>query len=587
MGAVFQKDIYKPIPDGAELFTKRGKRFARWIGGRGNRSKKQTAEVRETKSGELRIVIQSKYYAKYRDGENIIRTVATGCKDETAARSVLADLERQAERVRSKVITAAEAAISKSADTPLSSHFDAYLTSLEANGRALRHRQNVRTALDRIAADCGFKTLADIGRDAFESWLVQREAKDMSARTRNLHRSAIVAFCNWCMKSKRLTSNPVAAIEKANEDADRRHQRRALTADELSRLFYAARLRPLAELGRETAKVKPHPDKPKKRANWRWVELNPTNIDAALSKARKRLAESPERIAELEATGTERALIYKTLALTGLRLGELASITVAQLYLDGPRPHIRLSAADAKSRKTADIPLRSDLAADLVGWIGSKLERLRDESRRRIDEDGAVTLPLKLPAATPLFEIPSGLSRIFNRDLDAAGVSKTDERGYVVDAHALRHTYCTMLGQSGAPLRTRQKLMRHSKSELTENVYDDLKLVDETAAVEALPSFPLRSSPNDEAQRATGTTGDVEQHETDRDKFAPMFAPTNGNQGVSKSNPDKPTDDRTDDAAVVNGRVGKGLGDADKGSQKAGERTRTVNVQLGRLMLYH
>src|SRR5712692_5099845 len=42
----------------------------------------------------------------------------------------------------------------------------------------------------------------------------------------------------------------------------------------------------------------------------------------------------PEVRERLELLGRERALIYKTLVLTGLRRGELASLSVAQLHLD-------------------------------------------------------------------------------------------------------------------------------------------------------------------------------------------------------------------------------------------------------------
>ena len=46
--------------------------------------------------------------------------------------------------------------------------------------------------------------------------------------------------------------------------------------------------------------------------------------------------------AQLEWIGRERALIYKALVLTGLRKGELASLTVGQLDLDGPREGVAL-----------------------------------------------------------------------------------------------------------------------------------------------------------------------------------------------------------------------------------------------------
>ena len=59
----------------------------------------------------------------------------------------------------------------------------------------------------------------------------------MGARTRNTYRAAAVAFCNWCIETGRLLSNPFAKVAKADEDADPRRQRRALTEDELMRLL--------------------------------------------------------------------------------------------------------------------------------------------------------------------------------------------------------------------------------------------------------------------------------------------------------------------------------------------------------------
>ena len=51
------------------------------------------------------------YTAKYRDGSGIVREVATGCRDESAARSILGKLERRAEMVKGEVLTAAEDAV--------------------------------------------------------------------------------------------------------------------------------------------------------------------------------------------------------------------------------------------------------------------------------------------------------------------------------------------------------------------------------------------------------------------------------------------------------------------------------------------
>ncbi len=73
----------------------------------------------------------------------------------------------------------------------------------------------------------------------------------MGSRTRNSYLVALRSFCNWCVERDRLPFNPLAKLDRADERSDRRRQRRALTEAELSRLLIVARLRPLAEYGRE------------------------------------------------------------------------------------------------------------------------------------------------------------------------------------------------------------------------------------------------------------------------------------------------------------------------------------------------
>src|SRR5262245_59083709 len=119
MGTVFKKQTTRPLTPGAEIFTRKGERFARWK----RRGKTRTAPLTSGNDGSDRILTESPYYvAKYRDGAGVVQTVATGCRDEQAARQVLADLERRAELVRSGVISAAEAAVSDHQATPLAEH---------------------------------------------------------------------------------------------------------------------------------------------------------------------------------------------------------------------------------------------------------------------------------------------------------------------------------------------------------------------------------------------------------------------------------------------------------------------------------
>ena len=106
MGTVYKKTFTKPLPADAETFTRKGELLARWKPPKGGRTK--TAPVTTGKDGSDRVVLTAgTYTAKYRDGSGVVREKATGCRDETAARSVLRDLERRAELVKAKVITVA------------------------------------------------------------------------------------------------------------------------------------------------------------------------------------------------------------------------------------------------------------------------------------------------------------------------------------------------------------------------------------------------------------------------------------------------------------------------------------------------
>src|SRR5262249_34872971 len=159
-----------------------------------------------------------------------------------------------------------------------------------------------RRWLDRVAGECRVVRLGDLDQDAFECWLADRTTDGMSARNRNAHREALVGFAGWCVRTKRLTVNPFRTVPKANQKADPRRQRRAMTEAELIKVLAIARKRPLLD----ALTVRKGPRKGERYANLR-----------------------PEVRERLVLVGRERALTCKTLVLTGLRKGELASLTVA------------------------------------------------------------------------------------------------------------------------------------------------------------------------------------------------------------------------------------------------------------------
>jgi integrase len=514
MGSVFKPFVTRPLPEGAEVVTRAGKPVAVWTDASG---KRRQAPV--TAGGTPRIRVRGgTYTAQFTDGAGVVRRVATGCKSLDAARAVLADLEARAEKVRSGIITQAEVNVADHADTPITEHVDAYIAALaRKRGKgahrtvAPRHVTNVTHALRLAVAECGFRRLRDLHRDAVERWVhrlldlpddavvddagaVVTPARP-AARTVNAKLATLTAWGNWLVESGRLTANPFARLHKLDEADDTRRQRRALTGDELRRLLTVARLRPVAEFGRETLRILDDTRPAKSRATWKRAELTFDTIVAAADRGRGRLR--PEEVERRERAGRERALLYAVLVTTGLRKGELAALTVGDVQLDAPQPFLVLPAADAKNGQRATLPLRGDVAEELRTWVADKAEAV---CRQRVGVAG-VTMP---PADAPLFNVPAGLVRILDRDLAAAGIPKRDDRGRTVDVHALRHTFATHLVAAGVAPRVAQAALRHSSLELTMQHYTDPRLLDVAGALAALPALPTAAAPP-EAARATGT----------------------------------------------------------------------------------
>jgi len=494
--SICHKKYTRPMPEGAVVFERGGERWARWTDGSGRTRAAPLAEPGD------RIMLETKtWVARYRDGQGRRREVSTGCRDKASAQQVLADVVRRAEQVKAGIITPQQDSAADHAVVPIPGHIEVYLQHLRAKtvrGRRVseKHRYNVRLQLERLVEECAYSRLRDITRESMERWMNSAEESGMGARTRNTYRAAIMAFCNWCVETDRLAASPLGRLCKADAVSDRRRTRRALTEEELHRLLKAARLRPVAEYGRE--KMPLPPGERKGRRTWRFQELSFEGLEVAYERGREALTGSPEFLAERERLGHERMLIYKTMVLTGLRRGELASMTVGQAYLDVAHPRLELLARDDKAGSGALIPLRADLAEDLRGWLEEKLDALRDEANAK-----GAPLPLRLPLDEPLFSVPANLIKSFNLDLVAAGIDKEDERGRTVDIHALRHTFGTHLSKNGVAPRTAQAAMRHSSLDLTMNVYTDPELLDVAGAVDALPDLPLQRT----AEAASSTVG--------------------------------------------------------------------------------
>ena len=171
----------------------------------------------------------------------------------------------------------------------------------------------------RVIDGCGFSDLRSISQEKTRDFLRGlRDNEDLGHKTYNHYLQAMDTFLNWCVRSNRLLSNPLKGLERLNTEVDVRHQRRALTPDEVHRLIAAAR---------NSGKFQ--------------QEMSP----------------------EL------RAKLYLFAYLTGLRKSEIASLHAKNFRLDENPPRLLLSAVSSKHRKNDTLPLHPDLVAMLSEWL--------------------------------------------------------------------------------------------------------------------------------------------------------------------------------------------------------------------------
>lgn len=97
-------------------------------------------------------------------------------------------------------------------------------------------------------------------------------------------------------------------------------------------------------------------------------------------------------------------------------------------------------------------------------------------------------------------------AEMLRADLAAAEIDANDESGQVVDFHALRHTFCTMLAQANVPPKTAQVLARHSSFAMTFDVYARVGSDEEARALTLLPDLcETAGDPKNEGRSSTGS----------------------------------------------------------------------------------
>ena len=374
-----------------------------------------------------------RYYVRYRDADGKV-AMEVAYTDKRASEDLLAQRMRESARGERGM----RDPYREHRRTPLSQHVEDFVQSMAAGGVSEMHRRHVRQHVTRAFKAMGATVVDDVTTAKVEAHLLALVQDGRAAKTRNHIRNELAQFFAWGVERGRWGHNPVATIKRLNAEADPKRRRRALTPEELRALVAAAKTRPLAGyIGGN------HP--------------NPT----------------PEKRAELLLLGLQRATLYQTAAMTGLRRNELKQLRWADLDLDGDVPTVTVRAETAKSKRTDVLPLAVPAAEALREWR-TALARARWE----IPTQGEAVFDC----------IGRQCIDHFRADCAAAKVEEDTAEGRV-DFHSLRHTTASMLVQAGVPVRTAQDILRHVDPRTTMRVYAHVQGADRVDAVARLTAY--------------------------------------------------------------------------------------------------
>ena len=240
------------------------------------------------------------------------------------------------------------------------------------------------------------ETLSDLDGILPRVEAVLRELNEQGRAGRTIRNiaDAITTFCNWCVVRGYLLENPLTELGKI--DTTPIWERRALTLEEIRELLRVA----------------------------------------------------PEY----------RRLLYQTAMLSGLRAGELQSLT--RDHLDTEQCRLRLDARWTKNRRKGFQPLPGKLVKRLT-------ECAESGAVARLYQRFFPRFPF---AEDALLYVPSHPARELDDDLAAARIPKQTKEGKL-DFAALRNSYVTLVAEAGANVKELQTLARHRTADLSLNVY--------------------------------------------------------------------------------------------------------------------
>ena len=287
----------------------------------------------------LPFALISRNTALYRDATGQLRRHPLSA-DKKSAQAMLNELVRQVEREKAGLADPADIQRKRS----LIQHLAEYRRFLQNKGVTPKQALTAHNQVQKMITDCKWRWVREISATGALEFLADLQRAGRSVQTRNHYLKSAKSFTRWLVRDRRTSMDALAHLSRLNVNTDRRHDRRALSPDEFSRLLEAARM------GQPVESI----------------------------------------------SGPDRAMMYTLAAWTGFRKGEIGSLTLRSLDLDADPPTATVAASFSKRRREDTQVLHPELVTQLKTWIAGKpdlkarrspLSRLRPCSRRHRPQD--------------------------------------------------------------------------------------------------------------------------------------------------------------------------------------------------------
>jgi integrase len=258
-----------------------------------------------------------KYTILYKD-ENGIRRKKTGTADKGVSERIANAIEERVALRRNGLIDPTVERFAEQERIPLKQHLNNFRAALVSKGNTSKHVETFAGRATRVVEVAGLVRLSDMTTARVQAALLSLGSTGLSPSTVNHHRNAVRGFSRWLWKEGRTAADALNGVSPYNAETDRRHDRRTLSPEELTRLIGAAND----------------------------------------GKRYRRM------------TGPTRALCYRLAIVSGLRYSELDSLTLESFDL-GNRPSVTVLASYAKNGQTSTLPIPPDVADDMRGYLAT------------------------------------------------------------------------------------------------------------------------------------------------------------------------------------------------------------------------